>query len=339
VNRMDRGEFFAKLAGFDDAQLRKALWNLYWRGSAPLRERIEAEIDPVVAEARKQQSIEPIDPDDMLDQVQEFVALAHSGAYLGGDRRVTPRERTRWRFTFQRLAADAQAVLCGEDLEVGASAMELLIDLACETSGLDYFRSEDPLEAARFVVSEAVALLWTRVRDSSGFQALIRLAMRQLVRWESPSGWTRSGLGRVAAKESSLTEILAGMLSHSPDVWVVVFDSYLEALDHAVRDDNARPRHAWPSTETVRDRRTSALTEWHLRLLIGTDKADGEPRFERLTKHGAFGGPALTLLGARVAQHYGETDRARSLVLKALKERPYDTTAQMLAKMMGVPLP
>ena len=37
--RMNREEFFAKLSPLDAEQLRKALWNLYWRGSAPLRER------------------------------------------------------------------------------------------------------------------------------------------------------------------------------------------------------------------------------------------------------------------------------------------------------------
>src|SRR5207245_6514595 len=46
VKRMDRPQFFGKLAALDDERLKKALWNLYWRGSAAMRERIEAEIDP-----------------------------------------------------------------------------------------------------------------------------------------------------------------------------------------------------------------------------------------------------------------------------------------------------
>jgi hypothetical protein len=42
VNRMNRDEFFAKLADLDEDRITKALWNLYWRGSAQLRERIES---------------------------------------------------------------------------------------------------------------------------------------------------------------------------------------------------------------------------------------------------------------------------------------------------------
>lgn len=49
--------------------------------------------------------------------------------------------------------------------------MEELIDFACEMRMYDYFRSEDPVGAARFVVSDAVALLWGRMRDHYGFAA------------------------------------------------------------------------------------------------------------------------------------------------------------------------
>ncbi len=34
MKRMDRTEFMAKLAPFDEERMRKALWNLYWRGPA-----------------------------------------------------------------------------------------------------------------------------------------------------------------------------------------------------------------------------------------------------------------------------------------------------------------
>jgi hypothetical protein len=43
---MNRDEFFAKLSPLDADQLRKVLWTLYWRGSGPLRERIEDELEP-----------------------------------------------------------------------------------------------------------------------------------------------------------------------------------------------------------------------------------------------------------------------------------------------------
>src|SRR5262249_61369025 len=45
-NRMNRDEFFAKLADMDEDRIKKALWNLYWRGPAQVRERIESELDP-----------------------------------------------------------------------------------------------------------------------------------------------------------------------------------------------------------------------------------------------------------------------------------------------------
>ena len=46
MKRMDREQFFERLASLDDSRLRKTLWNLYWRGTDVIRERIEAEIDP-----------------------------------------------------------------------------------------------------------------------------------------------------------------------------------------------------------------------------------------------------------------------------------------------------
>lgn len=240
----------------------------------------------------------------MLDEVRDFVALARSGAYLMGDRRVPPRERTRWRFTFQRLARNARDVLCRHDVEAGANAMELLIELACEMRSYDYFRSEDPLEAAGFVVSEAAALLWTKVKDNYGIAGLADRAPRQLIRWESLYGWTRSGDGRVSRKESTLAGVLAVMLLGLPEMWIIFADRYLEALDEAERDDASRPLRARPSTDKVREERTRALAEWHLLLLTNLNKADGEQRLQRLTRHSALGGPALTFLGERVAHRY-----------------------------------
>lgn len=212
TTRMNREQFFAKLAALDEERLKKALWNVYWRGSATMRERIEAELDPDERDRRRQLVKEPIDSHEVLYEVREFVALARSGAYLGGDRRVSPRERTRWRFTFQRLVADAQDALQGEAFDAAATAVEQLVDLACEMRAYDYVRSEDPIEAARFVVSDMVALLWGKVRDRFGFAGFAGLAAPQLIRWESRFGWTRSGWGRVADKEASLASVLAGML-------------------------------------------------------------------------------------------------------------------------------
>ena len=104
MKRMDRKEFFGKLAPLDEERLRKALWNLYWRGSAAMRQRIEAELDPEVPGHRQRTANRVVDPDSVLSEVQEFVALARSGAYMAGDRRMSRQERSRWRFTFQRLS-------------------------------------------------------------------------------------------------------------------------------------------------------------------------------------------------------------------------------------------
>ncbi len=142
---MNREQFYGQLATLDEQRLKKALWNLYWRGSAATRERIEAEIGPDQQNRGKRLAKEPADPQRLLDEVGDFVALARSGAYMAGDRRVSPRERTRWRFTFQRLVTDAQDGLRAEDAGAAATAVEQLIDLACETRDYDYFRSGVPL--------------------------------------------------------------------------------------------------------------------------------------------------------------------------------------------------
>jgi hypothetical protein len=90
----------------------------------------------------------PVDPETVRYEVDDFVSLARSGAYLGGDRRVSPRERSRWRFTFKRLVAEAQDALRAEDAGPAAFALEQLVDLACEAHDYDYFRSDDPVAAA-----------------------------------------------------------------------------------------------------------------------------------------------------------------------------------------------
>ena len=169
---------------------------MYWRGPATTRERIEAGLRPEDALPGARDAPTVVDPGAVLAQVQNFVALARVGAYLAGDRQVSPKERTRWRFTFRRLVTDARQSLQADGTAAGASAMTALIDLACETHDMDYFRSDDPVEAAGLVVSDEVALLWAQVRDESGFTTFARLAAAQLIRWESPYGWTRYGTGR-----------------------------------------------------------------------------------------------------------------------------------------------
>jgi hypothetical protein len=197
MKRMNREEFFGKLAALDEERQKKALWNLYWRGNATMRERIEAELDPGPP---KQASHPVVDPDAVLVEVRDFASLARAGAYLGGDRRVAPKERSGWRSTFRRLASEAREALAVEDPGPGIAAMGLLIDLACDTRRYDYFRSDDPVEAARFVVSDAVEQVWDRLRRAEGFDRFSARATTQLVRWESRHGWTRRGWARFPSR-------------------------------------------------------------------------------------------------------------------------------------------
>jgi hypothetical protein len=106
-NRMNREEFFAKLAPLDAEQRGKILWNLYWRGTAAARERIEGELDPPERARRKQDTATPRDPVGVLAEVSLFVELARSGAYIAGDRRVgTHGVRLRALRGTRRTAAD-----------------------------------------------------------------------------------------------------------------------------------------------------------------------------------------------------------------------------------------
>src|SRR5258706_6897878 len=99
----------------------------------------------------------PRDPDSVLFEVREFAELARAGAYLAGDRRVSPKERSRWRLTFRQLSGDALAALRAEDPTSAEEAVALIIDLACETRRVELFRSRDSMEARQVVVHGTAA--------------------------------------------------------------------------------------------------------------------------------------------------------------------------------------
>ncbi len=77
----------------------------------------------------------------------------------------------------------------------------------------DYFHSDDPVEAAKFVVSDAVAVLWDSVLRNDGPAAFASRVPEQLIRWESDFGWTRAAtLVTEALKEyRSLARLREGM--------------------------------------------------------------------------------------------------------------------------------
>jgi len=338
MNRMGREEFYARLDALDEARMKKALWTLYWRSAAPIRERIEAEIVLDAPIPRRPAEDGPPDPQQVHDEVRAFIGLARDGAYIAGDRRVSPRERTRWRFTFRRLAADARAALAAPEWAPAQDALADLIDLACEVKAYDHFRSEDPMEAAGFVVSDAVALLWRRLLDRWGVGGLAEKAMPQLVRWESRYGWTRSGWGKVSEKGTTLAAVLERLL-RDPGAWVDCADGYVDALDWAADTDAARARNSYPSVDSLRQERARALADWHRMLLERLPDYDAADRLDKIAAHQAFAGAERDLFRARLAHRRGETDLARTLAHQGLTELPGHQELLDLAAEIDAPLP
>lgn len=337
MERMNREQFYAAMAGLDEDRLRKALWMLYWRSAGPVRQRIEAELAPEPAKPRTRETGSEVDPDAVLDQAQQFVALARAGSYLAGDRRVSPKERTRWRFTFRRLVADARQALQADDIRPGVTAATAMIDLACEVHDYDYFRSEDPVEAAGVVVSDEVGVLWQRMRDVNGFPAFAAATARQFVRWEAPYGWTRGGYGRVSEKETTLTTVLTRMLP-VPDAWTTFTTCYLTALDEAATTP-ARHLASWRSTEYGLAHRARAMAGWHALLLDRFAGTDDEQLLDRIGTSAGLGGPELTFFQAQLAHRRGDNDTARRLVHDALAKLPGHDGFIRFAQDLGAPVP
>ncbi|RIK14390.1 MAG: hypothetical protein DCC50_11430 [Acidobacteria bacterium] len=329
ARRLSRDEFHAKLAGMDRGDLVKVLWTLYWRGAAPVRERIEGLLEPQHSPAREKARQEPPDAGATLAAVTEFAALARSGAYLGRDRRVSPKERTRWRMTFRSLATASQQALLGDDVATAARAVSTLVDLACETKDMDYFRSEDPMEAARFVVSDMVGLMWARLRDTRGARDMVQLAVTDLVRWEQPHGWTRVGSGWVAKRETTLAGVLAGLLT-VPDLWERAAHRYLEALDRTATRAGGRQG---------RSRRDLAadLAGWNTLLVERLTGPEHEDLLVRASTHAAFSGPELAFFQAQVARQRGDLPEARALVRKSLRSLPGHPLFRDFAKALDRP--
>lgn len=323
---MNRDEFFAQVGELDEDRLRKALWTVYWRGTATMRERIEAALaDDGDVPARRPAKALP-DPTAVRDEIAGFVKLARAGAYMAGDRRVSPKERSRWRFTFKRLAGQAQDALRADDPKPAVAALEQLIDLACECGGYDYFRTQDAVAAAGFVVSDAVAQLWSLAWQHGGFEGFAEKAAPQLIRWESEFGWTRVGDGDVARKETSLAEVLAGMLQ-VPDTWERFAEKYVQALDGLA----AKGRRGSKD-------RAGALAAWHSMLLQRLPATEGGV-LDRIAGHPALSGPEQTFLVAQIAYRRGDTDTARGLIMRCLRKLPGHDDFREFAAEIGVSPP
>jgi hypothetical protein len=331
---MNREQFFRVVSGFDEDRLRKALWNLYWRGTANVRERIEVELASDGRARAPRPAKEPPDPETVAFEVDDFVALARSGAYLAGNRRVSPREWSRWRFTFKRLATEAQDALRAEDAGPAASALGQLIDLACEARDYDYFRSEDPVAAAGLVVSDAAAALWAWTWERHGFQSFAETAPPQLIRWESRYGWTRYGDGSLAAKETTLAVVLGRMLRVA-DTWEGFAEQYVRALD-GLGEGGASARRMRGSRTA--EERSRALAQWHELLLENLMDTDGG-LLDRIVAHAALGGPEQTYLSARLEHRRGNTDTARDLTVQCLRRLPGHKEFREFAAEIGAAAP
>jgi uncharacterized protein YfiM (DUF2279 family) len=337
MERMNREQFYAATGSFSREQLQKALWTLYWRGTAAMRERIEAELASAGAATVRQRTAAAVDPQAVLAEVRQFVELARAGSYIAGDRRVRPKERTQWRFTFKRLVARSRDALRSGDGAAGAAAVEALIDLASDLRRYQYFRSEDAIEAAGIVVSDEIAVLWGRLLEREGLAAFCAAAMPQFIRWESQYGWTR-GYGKVAEKEVPLATVLERMLP-VPDSWTVAADAYLTALDKHVPVKAAKSRHSWSIEDHTHRERPRSLALWHELLLDRFAGTGEEDRLDRLTTHPALDGPEMIYLRARLAHRRGDTGRAHTLMRECLDALPGHRDFLGFAAEIGAPLP
>ena len=91
--------------------------------TAQVLERVEDALRPPDTPKRTPQDLLP-DPDQVLDDVMEFVSLARDGAYMYGDRRVSPTARSK--FVVSRAAAALwQTMLDQHGLVVGTERCRL----------------------------------------------------------------------------------------------------------------------------------------------------------------------------------------------------------------------
>jgi hypothetical protein len=313
ATRMNRDEFYTTMAPSDEARLRKVLWTLYWRGDARLRERIEDELRPSGQPKIKPKKEAPA-PDAVLNEVTTFVKLARDGAYMAGDRRVHHTERSKWRLTFRRLVGEALTALQADNPSPAQQAVAEIVDLACEMKGYDYFHSDDPVEAAKFVVSDAVAVLWESVLRCDGFTAFAQRVPEQLIRWEAHYGWTRRGYGQVPDRETALAVPLARLLT-TPDMWQTFAEAYLAALDAVGRTAPKRSgiRYAsfdFDESRYRRQERAKDLAVWHALLLDHFGAGPEDELLDRLAASPGLAGPELSFLRARIAERRGERFQA-----------------------------
>lgn len=345
--RFDRTSFHARVGTLDADTLRKILWNLYWPAPAALRERIEGALDPPSAR-RKHGDRDDIDAEELHAEALRFVALARSGAYIGGTREVSRQERSKWRLTCKRLVDEATILLSRDDFEHGAAAIAALIDLLSETRDYEYFRSEDPVAAARVVVSETVRALWATRLRRQGFAAFAKRAAPELIRWESAYGWTRSGQGPVARRETSLAVVLTSLL-RVQDAWEAFADAYIKALDdlapkpppagrRPARSTRLGSRDDWHRRYAL-EQRARNLAEWHALLLERLDVQEAARCLDCVASHPSLVGPEMDFMKARISHLRGDKREASKLISSCLARLPGHRDFIAFALEIGASLP
>lgn len=336
--RMNREEFFAHVDSVSADGLRRALWTLYWRGTAAFRERIKEELQVARGAPRPTKKPPTVDPEFVADEVDEFCRLAYAGAYIGGSREVSPKERSRWRLTFRHLFQQLSRVIADGQLDAGAAPLEQLVDLACQMTDYDYFRSEDPIEAAKVVISDQVQLLWLASLKHEGFAKFAHRSAPQLIRWERPHGWTRTGYGETARREVTLASVLQEMLG-SGDAWFEYADAYVRALDQLPCKPRDRKRSSISNRVEAPRERARRLRGWHellLDSLFERERGDGLKPIRRIVAHRGLDGPDVRFIEARLAHLEGREEKARAALAVCLTEIPGDPGVADLAARLGV---
>ena len=333
-DRMDKTAFLKKLEGRSVDELRTLLWTAYWRGTAVTRERIEESLNP--QEVIKQREVDAwVDPKECLREVTSFCARARAGDYMRGARDLGRKEVSGWRLTFRRLFDDSARLLQQPDTANEFRPLVHLLDFTHDLKDWNYFRTQDPVEAAKIVFSDRVETLWRSRIDHAGFGVFLKEAPAQLLAWESPGGWTRYD-GSATEKQRPLTAVILRLLPGHDSVLAFV-RNYLIALEamgpraatpqeSKVRSSN--PRYEW---ENACRHRSERLEHWHKALLERFVGSEDEPLIDRILTNRALDGPYTWHLLGRLRLQQGRRSEAKALVKRALDRLPGATSIQATA--------
>jgi hypothetical protein len=339
TERMDKTAFLKALEGRGPEELRTLLWTAYWRGGAPARERIEEQLFPAEA-AVKRETAAFVDAGACLEEVRTFCSRARAGDYMRGARDLGRKEVSGWRLTFRRLFEDATRALRQPGRDGDPAPLVHLLDFTFDLRNWEYFRSQDPVEAAKIVFSDRVAVLWRARIDEGGFGAFLQEAPAQFVRWESRFGWTRYD-GKATGQQRTLTEVLQGLLP-GPDALLAFVRGYLAVLERLqarnATAQEARTRSSEPSRDWRRDceHRADQLEAWNALLLERLGATEDASLLERILTLPALDGPETWHLLARLRARQGRRPEAQSLVRKALDRYPGAMSIRATATELGL---